>query len=115
MGFGFCEVGTVTPHEQRGNAKPRVWRLKKDLGAINNYGHNSVGHDCVRARMLLRIENEDTSKGLVGVNLGKNAETAEEDAVKDYVLGIRNFVDIADYLVFNMDLPSTQNVGHFVR
>lgn len=58
MGFGFCEVGTVTPNEQRGNSKPRVWRLKKDLGAINNYGHNSVGHDCVRARLLLRIENQ---------------------------------------------------------
>ena len=110
MGFGFCEVGTVTPNEQKGNQKPRVWRLKKDLAAINNYGNNSVGHDCVKARLLLRIENMDTSMGLVGVNLGKNDTTSDEDAVKDYILGIKNFVDIADYLVFNIDLPHTETV-----
>eukprot|EP01083_Nonionella_stella_P092060 257552_1 len=108
LGFGFVEVGTVTPNEQKGNPKPRVWRLKKDLGAIHNYGDNSVGHDCVRARLLLRIENMDTSVGLVGVNLGTNHNTPETEARKDYILGIKNFVDIADYLVLNLHLPKPQ-------
>ena len=110
LGFGFVEIGTVTPNEQRGNKKPRVWRLKKDLGAIQNYGGNSVGHECVRARLLLRIENMDSSQGLVGVNLGKNEGTSEENVVDDYILGIKNFVDIADYLVFNVELSQNEKV-----
>ena len=77
LGFGFVEVGTVTPHPQAGNPKPRVFRLDEDRAIVNRMGFNSGGLDAVVARLTRRAR-----AGIVGVNLGKNRDTA--DAAADY-------------------------------
>ena len=107
MGFGFVEIGSITPKPQLGNEKPRVFRLLKDKAIINRYGFNSHGFDMVKARLNLRIEKMDRSTGLLGINIGKNKETLEENAVNDYILGIETFIDVADYLVINVSSPNT--------
>ncbi len=97
-GFGFVEVGSVTPRPQPGNDRPRVFRLNEDEAVINRYGFNSDGHDAVRGRMeTLRAGNTLCP---VGVNLGKNKTS--EDAVGDYAAGVRTFGPLADYLVINV-------------
>lgn len=98
MGFGFVEVGSVTPLPQDGNEKPRVFRLPEDKAVINRYGFNSEGH----SKVLQRIENvrNEKERPIVGVNLGKNK--LSEDAIKDYVEGVKRFGLVADYLVVNI-------------
>ena len=113
MGFGFVEVGSVTPKPQPGNPKPRVFRLKKDKAVINRYGFNSDGHDKVRERLERRIYDMNRSVGLLGVNLGKNKES--ESAVDDYVSGVQKFVDLADYLVVNVSSPNTPGLRDLQR
>ncbi|HTV44160.1 MAG TPA: quinone-dependent dihydroorotate dehydrogenase [Stellaceae bacterium] len=100
LGFGFVEIGTVTPRPQPGNPKPRLFRLDEDRGVINRMGFNSGGLDTVVARLSRR---ERT--GIVGVNLGKNRDTA--DAADDYAEGIRRTAGLADYLVVNISSPNT--------
>lgn len=103
IGFGFVEVGSVTPVPQPGNDKPRVFRLLEDEAVINRYGFNSEGHDIVYNRLHnLRKTNY---VGIIGVNLGKNKNS--EDPLEDYVSGIRKFADVADYLVINISSPNT--------
>ncbi|XP_028145582.2 dihydroorotate dehydrogenase (quinone), mitochondrial [Diabrotica virgifera virgifera] len=103
IGFGFVEIGSVTPNPQPGNEKPRVFRLPEDSAVINRYGFNSEGHDTV----LQRIQRIRSSKEnvIIGVNLGKNKTS--DDAVGDYVKGIEKFGPFCDYLVINISSPNT--------
>ncbi|KAJ8686313.1 hypothetical protein QAD02_022107 [Eretmocerus hayati] len=104
MGFGFVEIGSVTPEPQPGNPKPRVFRLQEDKAIINRYGFNSEGHEVVHSRLLALRDSKDF-RGIIGVNLGKNK--LSEDPVKDYVDGILKFSDVADYYVVNVSSPNT--------
>src|SRR5262249_33564053 len=99
-GFGFVEIGTVTPRPQSGNPKPRLFRLDEDQAIINRMGFNNGGLDAVLRRLSRR-----SRSGIVGVNLGKNRDT--EDAAEDYEEGILRAVEIADYLVVNVSSPNT--------
>ncbi|MGH7114080.1 MAG: quinone-dependent dihydroorotate dehydrogenase [Stellaceae bacterium] len=100
LGFGFVEVGTVTPRPQPGNPKPRLFRLDEDRAVINRMGFNSGGLDIVAQRLSRRAR-----AGIVGVNLGKNRDSA--DAAADYEEGIRRMAGLADYLVVNISSPNT--------
>lgn len=99
LGFGFVEIGTVTPRPQRGNPKPRLFRLDAERAVINRMGFNSAGLDVVASRMARRRH------GIVGVNLGKNRDSA--DAAADYEEGVRRMASLADYLVVNVSSPNT--------
>ncbi|XP_075365426.1 dihydroorotate dehydrogenase (quinone), mitochondrial [Mycteria americana] len=108
MGFGFVEVGTVTPKPQEGNPRPRVFRLVEDEAVINRYGFNSHGHVAVERRLRARQETQLrlTGAGMpLGVNLGKNKSST--DAAADYVAGVRTLGPLADYLVVNVSSPNT--------
>jgi dihydroorotate dehydrogenase len=100
LGFGFVEIGTVTPRPQPGNPKPRAFRLEEDQGIINRMGFNSRGLDAVVNRLSKR-----SRSGIVGVNLGKNRDTA--DAAADYAEGVLRAARLADYLVVNLSSPNT--------
>lgn len=100
MGFGMVEVGTVTPLPQSGNPRPRLFRIPGAEGVVNRMGFNNDGHEVVFARLRgLRIE------AALGVNIGANKTSS--DFVADYVLGVRRFADIADYLTVNISSPNT--------
>ena len=99
-GFGFVEIGTVTPRPQPGNPKPRVFRLDADRALINRLGFNSGGLDRLVARLEARRR-----RGIVGVNIGRNRDSA--DAVADYADGVRRTTALADYLVVNVSSPNT--------
>ncbi|MEG3618883.1 quinone-dependent dihydroorotate dehydrogenase [Magnetovibrio sp. PR-2] len=101
QGFGFVEVGSITPRPQPGNPKPRLFRLEQDGAVINRMGFNSAGHDV----SVRRLQSRDRARGIVGVNLGKNKET--EDAAADYEVGAQNFGALADYMVINVSSPNT--------
>jgi len=101
LGFGFVEIGTVTPRPQPGNPIPRVFRLEADGALINRLGFNSGGLDLVLQRMTAR----QREAGIVGVNVGKNRDSA--DAAPDYAEGVRRAALLADYLVVNVSSPNT--------
>ncbi|XP_061450678.1 dihydroorotate dehydrogenase (quinone), mitochondrial isoform X1 [Rhineura floridana] len=108
MGFGFVEVGSITPEPQEGNPRPRVFRLPEDQAIINRYGFNSHGHAVVERRLRARqkTQRQLTDVGLpLGINLGKNK--ASVDAAADYVAGVRALGPLADYLVVNISSPNT--------
>jgi dihydroorotate dehydrogenase len=105
MGFGFVEIGSVTPRSQPGNPRPRVFRLAEDGAVINRYGFNSDGHDAVRARLTRFRTGAAHAPGPLGVNLGKNKESV--DAAADYAAGATAFAPLADYLVINVSSPNT--------
>jgi dihydroorotate dehydrogenase len=100
-GFGFVEIGTVTPRPQPGNPKPRLFRLVEDEGVINRFGFNSEGHDVVHQRLIARAG----CAGILGVNVGANKESA--DRAGDYVEGVRAFADVATYFTVNISSPNT--------
>lgn len=100
LGFGFVEVGTVTPKPQEGNPKPRLFRLKDDKAVINRMGFNNGGLDAFTKRIV-----DTPPKGMLGINLGKNKTS--EDAVADYVTGIAQTATLAGYLVVNVSSPNT--------
>jgi dihydroorotate dehydrogenase len=100
LGFGFTEVGTLTPRPQRGNPAPRVFRIDADQGLINRLGFNNDGFAAARARLGLRGRT-----GIVGVNIGANRDAA--DRIADYVAGIEAFAPLASYLVVNVSSPNT--------
>jgi dihydroorotate dehydrogenase len=102
LGFGFVEVGSITPRPQTGNPKPRVFRLPDDEAVINRLGFNSAG--LATAVTNLRRRRADRS-GIVGINLGKNRDSA--DAAADYVAGTAALASLADYLVINVSSPNT--------
>src|SRR6185312_6936616 len=90
LGFGFVEVGTLTPRPQRGNARPRLFRLTEDAAVINRFGFNNEGFERARARLERR--STDRTGGLLGVNVGANKDA--DDRVEDYVLGVRTFAPL---------------------
>ena len=106
LGFGFVEVGTVTPLKQLGNPKPRIFRLENDQALINRLGFNNDGIDAIKARIK-----SDKKKGILGVNIGPNKET--KDQKNDFSLGLRNFHDIADYITVNISSPNTEGLRDF--
>lgn len=100
LGFGFVEVGSVTPRPQAGNPRPRLFRLAQDRAVINRMGFNNEGLEVVHARLAKRAR-----RGVLGANVGANKDSA--DRVADYVLGIRTMADVADYLTINVSSPNT--------
>ncbi len=100
LGFGFVEVGTVTPRPQPGNPKPRIFRLAEDEAVINRLGFNSEGMAAARVRLARRARS-----GVVGVNLGANRESS--DPAADYVAGLRELGPLADYVAINVSSPNT--------
>jgi dihydroorotate dehydrogenase len=100
LGFGFVEVGTVTPRPQPGNPKPRLFRLEEDQAIVNRMGFNSGGLGAVVGRLSRR-----TRSGIVGINLGKNLDSP--DAGADYAEGVRRAASLVDYLVINVSSPNT--------
>lgn len=105
FGFGFIEVGTVTPLPQPGNAKPRLFRLPKANAIINRMGFNNHGIDNLLENVDLAREN--TFKGVIGINIGKNLSTSVEDADSDYLIGLRKTYNYADYITVNISSPNT--------
>jgi dihydroorotate dehydrogenase len=105
LGFGFVEIGSVTPRSQQGNPRPRVFRLTEDEAVINRYGFNSDGHDAVKARLARYRASAPHPAAPLGVNLGKNKHSA--DAAADYAAGAALFAPFADYLVVNVSSPNT--------
>ncbi|KAF7259323.1 hypothetical protein EG68_03411 [Paragonimus skrjabini miyazakii] len=101
-GFSHVEVGTVTPHPQPGNSRPRVFRWKEQEAVINRYGFNSQGHEAVYDRLKDRPWE---GRGIVGVNLGCNKTSP--DPIADFVAGVTKFGNVADYLVINVSSPNT--------
>ena len=108
LGFGFLEIGTVTPRPQPGNPKPRMFRLSEAQAIINRMGFNNDGVEaCVaRARRSRFWQNG----GVLGLNIGKNASTPIEDAASDYVLAMEAVYEIATYITVNISSPNTQNL-----
>ena len=105
LGFGFIEVGTVTPLPQPGNDKPRMFRLKEDSAIINRMGFNNKGVDVMAERLrLLKDTHPDI---IVGGNIGKNKNTPNEDAVSDYIKCFDRLFDVVDYFVVNVSSPNT--------
>lgn len=102
LGFGFIEVGTVTPRAQPGNPKPRLFRLNKQGALINRMGFNNKGV----AHMVERLKRR-RFKGIVGVNIGKNYSTPLEQAHEDYLFCLRELYPFADYIVINLSSPNT--------
>lgn len=105
LGFGFIEVGTVTPLPQPGNDKPRMFRLQDDEAIINRMGFNNKGVDVMAER--LRQLKEKEPQIVVGGNIGKNKNTPNEDAVSDYVKCFDSLFDVVDYFVVNVSSPNT--------
>jgi dihydroorotate dehydrogenase len=101
LGFGFVEVGSVTPRPQAGNPHPRLFRLTEDDGVINRLGFNNEGHEAVLRRLIQR----SARGGIIGVNLGANKDAP--DRIADYVDGLRSFADVASYVTVNISSPNT--------
>jgi dihydroorotate dehydrogenase len=101
LGFGFVEIGTITPRPQSGNPRPRLFRLDRDRGVINRLGFNSAGHAKAHANLARRRG----ASGIVGVNLGANKDS--DDRIADYVAGIEAFADLASYFTINVSSPNT--------
>ena len=106
LGFSHVEIGTVTRHAQDGNAKPRLFRLKKDLSLINRMGFNNDGADAV-ARRLEKLRSSGAKLPIVGVNIGKSKITELEDAVSDYEYSAEKLAPFADYIAVNVSSPNT--------
>ncbi len=109
MGFGFIEVGTVTPKGQPGNDKPRMFRLPEAQALINRLGFNNEGLDSFIANVQ-RSHSFRAAGGLLGLNIGKNAATPIENAVDDYLIGLDGVFPHADYITVNISSPNTKNL-----
>jgi len=105
LGFGFIEVGTVTPRPQPGNPKPRSFRLTEEKGIINRFGFNNDGID----KVINNIK-KSSFKGILGINIGKNFDTPIDKAVDDYLLCFRKSYLFASYIVLNVSSPNTKNL-----
>ena len=106
LGFGFVEVGTVTPLKQFGNPKPRIFRLEGDGALINRLGFNNDGIEIIKNRIK-----SEGKKGILGINIGPNKDT--KDQKNDFCLGLKNFFDIADYITINISSPNTEGLRDF--
>ena len=105
LGFGFVEVGTVTPRPQPGNAKPRLFRVKEAQGIINRFGFNNLGVDNLVANVKAA-----KFKGVLGINIGKNFNTPNERAVDDYLICMQKVYAHASYITVNISSPNTKNL-----
>lgn len=105
LGFGFIEIGTVTPRPQPGNPKPRLFRLPEHQAIINRMGFNNFGID-----HLLRQVAGSRYRGILGINIGKNADTPLENATEDYLIGLRKAYLPASYITINISSPNTKNL-----
>lgn len=105
LGFGFIEVGTVTPRPQPGNPKPRLFRIKSAQGVVNRFGFNNLGVDQL-------VENVKAAKfdGVLGINIGKNFDTPMEKAADDYIICMRKVYAYASYITVNISSPNTKNL-----
>jgi dihydroorotate dehydrogenase len=105
LGFGFIEIGTITPRPQAGNPKPRLFRIPEAKAIINRMGFNNDGVDKL-------VENVKASKfkGILGINIGKNADTPVEDAVSDYLICLEKVYNYASYITVNISSPNTKNL-----
>ena len=106
LGFSFVEVGTITPLKQYGNPKPRIFRLEEDEALINRLGFNNSGANVVSSRVKSNPPN-----GLFGINIGPNKDT--KNRVEDYLICLRKFYNLADYLTVNISSPNTENLRSF--
>ncbi|MEO1826416.1 MAG: dihydroorotate dehydrogenase (quinone), partial [Roseibacillus sp.] len=103
LGFGFIEIGTITPRPQGGNPTPRLFRLPEHEAIINRMGFNNPGID----EGVRNVESSTTFKGRVGFNIGKNKDTPNEHAVDDYLLCLKSAWPVADYIAVNLSSPNT--------
>ncbi len=106
LGFGFVEVGTITPLSQYGNPKPRVFRLVEDEALINRLGFNNNG-----AQNILDRIKKNPRTGILGINIGPNKDT--QNRLEDYLLGLKYFYKVADYITINISSPNTENLRDF--
>ena len=106
LGFGFVEVGTVTPLEQYGNPKPRIFRLEEDRALINRLGFNNDGMKTIKNRI-----SSNGKGGILGINIGPNKDT--KDQKNDFCLGLKKFFDLADYITVNISSPNTEGLRDF--
>ena len=110
LNFGFIEVGTVTPKPQSGNPKPRLFRLSKDRALINRMGFNNEGLKALKGRLEAFRKKERDCTMLIGINIGKNKTTPNENAVDDYVKCYEELYDLADFFIVNVSSPNTPNL-----
>ena len=106
LGFGFVEVGTITPLKQYGNSKPRVFRLVEDEALINRLGFNNHG-----AKTVLDRIKSNKKLGLLGINVGPNKDS--DNRLNDYLIGLRTFHEVAGYITINISSPNTENLRNF--
>jgi dihydroorotate dehydrogenase len=106
LGFGFVEVGTITPKRQLGNPKPRIFRLEKDQALINRLGFNNHGSEIIARRI-----SENKPEGILGINIGPNKETKNKS--DDYYLGLSKFYLYGDYITINISSPNTEGLRNF--
>jgi len=106
LGFGFVEVGTITPLKQYGNSKPRVFRLVEDEALINRLGFNNHG-----AEVILDRIKSNNKLGLLGINIGPNKDS--NNRMNDYLIGLKTFHQVADYITINISSPNTENLRNF--
>jgi len=106
LGFGFVEVGTITPKPQFGNPKPRVFRLEEDEALINRLGFNNSGSEQISQRIK-----ENNKKGFLGINIGPNKDSTNR--IDDYLICFRKFYKLADYITINISSPNTENLRDF--
>ena len=106
IGFGFVEVGTITPKRQFGNPKPRIFRLERDQALINRLGFNNLGAKNVADRIK-----QNNPIGLLGINIGPNKDTRNK--IEDYVENLKAFHNIADYITINISSPNTEDLRNF--
>ncbi len=105
LGFGFIEIGTVTPRPQPGNPKPRLFRLPEHQAIINRMGFNNLGI----GHLLAQVQNSQY-RGVLGINIGKNYDTPIANAIEDYLIGLRLAYPLASYITLNISSPNTQNL-----
>jgi dihydroorotate dehydrogenase len=103
LGFGFIEIGTTTPRPQPGNPKPRMFRLPQQQAVINRLGFNNLGVDA----LVRNVERAKRTRALLGINIGKNKDTANEDAAGDYLHCLERVYPLADYITVNISSPNT--------
>ena len=106
LGFGFVEVGTITPKPQYGNSKPRVFRLEEDEALINRLGFNNSGSEEISSRMF-----KEPKKGILGINIGPNKDA--ENRIEDYINCFKKLHSLADYITVNISSPNTENLRDF--
>ena len=106
LGYGFIEVGTVTPNRQLGNPKPRIFRLEKDKALINRLGFNNHGSEIISKRI-----SNNLPSGFLGINIGPNKDTTKKE--EDYLICLSRLADYAGYLTINISSPNTEGLRNF--